>query len=499
MLERLDEVRAPRIGRPGLDRGEEAVESFWRHYERTGTPLRRAVTRLTELALSPEGEQSRRATALLFGAVVEPLCDAFSPVAARIYGRVFAQVIDEARRHPACREMDRRLAARGIHGEQDLLRPAHEHKLPATNRAAIGRVLLLSRLTLGADVAIALPALAGLRERFPRAELCIVGTEAARVLVRGHADVRHVAAPYGRGDSLAERLNAWPALCTAVERCLEAGCPALVVDPDSRLTQLGLLPPLEGARYFHFPSRSYGGTRAAALSELLGEWLAETFGPASGADAGTGATPPPALELCGEDAAFAAALRERLRGTDARRIASVSFGVGGNERKRAGAPFEAALLEWIAARGARVLLARGSGAGEVARTLRLAAELERRGLEVHHLPRGREIDAMPARPADLVTWEADVGAFMAAVACADVYVGYDSAGQHLAAALGVPTLSVFVESAGARHAERWRPRGAAPVRIVRSSQPPEPEELLVRTQAAFAALCPGLGARRLNA
>jgi len=48
----------------------------------------------------------------------------------------------------------------------------------------------------------------------------------------------------------------------------------------------------------------------------------------------------------------------------------------------------------------------------------------------------------------------------------DVYVGYDSAGQHIAAALGVPTVSVFTAAAPERHAERWRPYGPAPVHVV---------------------------------
>ena len=131
---------------------------------------------------------------------------------------------------------------------------------------------------------------------------------------------------------------------------------------------------------------------------------------------------------------------------------------------------------------------RGAFFPELYLCFELARRLAQSGLAVQHLPRGRSL-ATPVGPAgDVVTWEGDVAGFVAAIAAADLYLGYDSAGQHLAAALGVPTLSVFVEAAGRRHGRRWTPRGAGLIRIVRSPYPPQPEALERAARESFSAL-----------
>ena len=53
---------------------------------------------------------------------------------------------------------------------------------------------------------------------------------------------------------------------------------AVVIDSDSRLTQLGLLPICAEDRYHLFESRSYGGASASPLPELAAAWAVETFG-----------------------------------------------------------------------------------------------------------------------------------------------------------------------------------------------------------------------------
>jgi hypothetical protein len=561
--------------------GEAAtVDAFWAYYRRCRRPLRAAIAHLTALALSPEPEEAARGTRLLFGQIVEPLCDAFTLDAAEAYRRAFAQVITAARCAPECRGLDVALAVRGIHSERDLLRSAGTYRRDgldggygayrrfgvhgrygvrgaaasaAASRARVRRVTVLSRLTLGADVAVCLPMLARAARLFPNAEIRFVGGEGARIVaagVRGVRSVRHVPADYGRNDRLVDRLNAWLGVCAAVA---DAGImppgESLVLDPDSRLTQLGLLPPAAGSDYYHFPSRTRGDGEPATLGALAVDWLDETFGAEEG-----GGPVPAVLEMAPRDAEWSRALRAALvtgagagrapahaggccrakreqglradrvaaqaasradgvfvssmnsvsmdsvsapRAVKASRIAAVSFGVGGNDRKRVGPAFEVDLVAWLAARGWCVLLARGSGAAEVARGIDLGERLAARGVDVLHLERGRHLpgagrsaSAGCERVPEVVTWEADVGAFLAAIACADIYVGYDSAGQHLAAALGVPTLSIFVEAAGPRHALRWTPRGraAGALRVVRSPYPANERTVLERAKAEFVRL-----------
>ncbi|HEY8520955.1 MAG TPA: hypothetical protein VIN61_12805 [Gammaproteobacteria bacterium] len=448
---------------PAAD-GEELARRFWAHHSQHGEPLMEAVDGLAELALAADVTTATLATHALFEQVIEPLCDGFTPEGAEIYRRVFARLVCAARRVRACAAFEQALGVRGLRSERDLLawRPAAPPLRRAADRDAVRTVLVLSRLTLGADVAICAPVLRRVRRLFPDARVALVGGEGAGAVARCVPGVEHVPLVYGRTARLADRLNAWAALCRTVTEALGAETDGhIVLDPDSRLTQLGLLPPVDAARYYHFPSREYGSDRTEPLSVLVRRWLAETFGGRDVDDA--------PFALPDADRRWAERLRAVLG--EGVPVVSASFGVGGNVRKRAGLELEVRLLERIVRRGARVLLARGAGGAELEESERLTSRLAERGVSVLHLPPGRALAGLDGRSPDVVTWQADVGAFLAAVACADAYVGYDSAGQHIAAAFGVPTLSLFLESAGRKHALRWAPRGEGPVRILRGVRP----------------------------
>lgn len=45
-------------------------------------------------------------------------------------------------------------------------------------------------------------------------------------------------------------------------------------------------------------------------------------------------------------------------------------------------------------------------------------------------------------------------------------MGYDSAGGHLAAALGVAGIDIFAGASSARMIERWRPWGERPATVI---------------------------------
>ena len=466
---------------------EEAVASFWRHHSRRRAPLRSSVERLAELALASDPRIAAEGTRVLFERIVEPLCDGFTQRGADTYRRLFAQVVDVARRKPQCRRLDDALNAAGLRTERDLLRTPSPQRPDAAERARIRAVIVLSRLTLGADVAISMPLLRHAEAAFPNAEIAFVGTDAAAVVARSFARVIHVKVPYGRGDFLAERLNAWSALLDAVRALSTSHAPEeiVLIDPDSRLTQLGLLRPIEDARYFHFPSRYYGVHSTDPLGVLVCRWMNETFGLAQGGDCRLG--------VAEREAAWARALRGLCAGT--RPFVSVHFGAGGNEKRRAGIEFETELVEWLVQGGCGVLLARGANPDEVDETYRLCRRLADRGVGITHLPSGCDLDGLACRPADVLTWEANVDAFVATIAHSDAFIGYDSAGQHIAAALGVPAISLFVEASGRRHALRWTPCGRGPLEIVRSPWPPDRKALLERAQDAFASLAREITAR----
>ncbi len=186
--------------------------------------------------------------------------------------------------------------------------------------AAIRNVFVLSRVTLGADVAITSVMLDAAKQAFPNAQICFVGPQKAWELFAADPRLSHIAIAYGRGGTLDDRLSIWHALREAV--CKPN---SIVIDPDSRLTQLGLLPICPEEDYYFFESRSYGGDGDEPLSVLARRWMSETFG--------------------------AADARPYIHtGLDAAEFATtVSFGVGENPAKRVPDPFEEELLAAAAA------------------------------------------------------------------------------------------------------------------------------------------------------
>jgi ADP-heptose:LPS heptosyltransferase len=74
-------------------------------------------------------------------------------------------------------------------------------------------------------------------------------------------------------------------------------------------------------------------------------------------------------------------------------------------------------------------------------------------------------------------WEGSFAGFAAIIAAARLYVGYDSAGQHVAAAAGVPLMSIFAGFPTARMFHRWRPNG-----IVIRVDNPDPAQVIAQVR-----------------
>jgi ADP-heptose:LPS heptosyltransferase len=56
-------------------------------------------------------------------------------------------------------------------------------------------------------------------------------------------------------------------------------------------------------------------------------------------------------------------------------------------------------------------------------------------------------------------WAGSFAGFAERIAASHLYIGYDSAGQHVAAACGVPLISIFAGYPVERMFYRWRPVG----------------------------------------
>jgi len=381
---------------------------------------------LTALAAGADPAASAAATRALFVNLVEPLCDRFEPSLCEVYASLFAEVI--ARCLPEFKA-------------PELVARYRRIRRLRRCRADALRVYVLSRVTLGADVAITSVLLDAAKKRFPAAEICLVGPAKNWELFAADPRLRHAPLAYRRDASLLERLSAYCELAPALTR--PGG---IVIDPDSRITQLGLLPVCPEEAYYFFESRSYGGDGPEPLSVLAARWASEVFG-VDDASPYVAPQPPAASGPAG---------------------ISLSLGVGENPAKRLPDPFEPELVRLLLATGLPLLIDEGAGGEETDRVR-------------------RAIHGSGARPGQIETWRGAFAPFAARLARSRLYVGYDSAGQHVAAATSTPLVAIFAGFACQRGFQRWRPAGAAAVEVIRADRP-DPAAVLERVRAALGRL-----------
>lgn len=428
-------------------------------YFEAGSYLRDRAGALAEMALS--GDETARAAAgrAIFSSLVERLADSFDPAAITLYNRFFAQLLTHCRaRDP---QLDARVAGFGLKTEADIFARAQRLRTmrPADSIERAERFVVLSRVTLGADVVITSVIAARLRERFPSAEIVLVGSKKMAELFGGDPGFTFHEVSYSRAGKLIERIRSWLDALEAVRTASEGVETCMIVDPDTRMTQLGLLPVCRDDRYLFFPSREYEAESSVPLAALTNAWLDEVLG--------KGEAVYPQVMLREDDKEITGRLVSRLR--RGRVIITINLGVGENPAKRLGCEFEKDLIITLLTRGAAIILDCGSGEEEERRAGLLLSELGRDGR-----PRVVEADETGLQSlltgdscdADLMVWRGRIGLLAGLISAGDVYVGYDSAGQHIAAALGVPCVDVFAGYSSRRMVERWRPSGPAPVVVV---------------------------------
>lgn len=467
---------------------DELITEFLNEFRATGNYRREWIARLAALATNDDPRVAEPATAAFFAALVERLADSFSPADVALYNRVFAQTIEHCRRLDQGRAIDATLNRFGLRDEAALLGRAqslrHQKTAARSQAEKVRRIIVLSRVTLGADVAITSVIIERLKREFIHAEIILVGGRKAVELFGGDARLTFKEIDYRRGGTTLERLLSWLDVLEATRELIADLLPVdwLIVDPDSRLTQLGLLPLTEyEGNYFFFPSREYRAITSHGLGQLTAAWLDEVFA--------VPCATTPSLSLRREDIAAASALTMRLRQRRARPLITINFGVGENPAKRINDDFEQSLVVQLIQEGATVILDKGAGRDETRRANAVIARSRQlAGVSVAEFTESHLGEALnnQALNAELLVWDGRIGVLAALIAESDLYIGYDSAGQHIAAAVGTPSIDVFAGYSSPRMLERWQPTGRAVVRLiaVEPSQAGDAREILSTTLAA---------------
>ncbi len=317
------------------DAAERAAATIIDSYSRNGTYESAAVRRLCEMSAAEDPAIARAGLRAIFVGLVERLNDSFDPLFCELYDRAFAQIIDFYRHLPAALAIDNELNRFLLKTDSDLIARKRQiqsnRPLSASEKQSIRRVIFLSRVTIGADVAITSVILRRARQAIPQAEAVLLGSPKLNDLFGGDPNVRVHEVRYERGAGVVDRLNGWLAAVRAIEqeaRDLDPGT-VWVVDPDSRLTQLGLLPVCPADQiYSLFESRSFGSGQPASLSRLASVWSEEIL------QAGSEEIFP-SVSLPKVHLQFGREVTRRLRRGSKPYITALSFGVGGNELQAA--------------------------------------------------------------------------------------------------------------------------------------------------------------------
>ncbi len=179
-------------------------------------------------------------------------------------------------------------------------------------------------------------------------------------------------------------------------------------------------------RYSFFESRSFGGDTRERLPDLAAQW-------------------------CGDIDARPYIAPAEITGT--RADITVSLGTGDNPAKQLDHDFESRLMRVLAETGADVLVDLGASPQERARV----ESVLQPNMRVH---------------------DGSFASFAAEIARSELYIGYDSAGGHVASATGVPVISIARGFLNERMAARWRPLGTIidgdgpdPLEAVRTALP----------------------------
>jgi ADP-heptose:LPS heptosyltransferase len=443
---------------------------------------------IIDAAISNALPQAQVGTDIFFGHVIEPLSDTFLTQDRKTLQKVLAHLISRIRILPHARQLHKKLDQWGLRDEADLLnRIEHissDKKFDPQSLGKVKKVFVLSRVTLGADVLLSSPVIEKMKRRFPDAEIVFLGSEKNGTLLKGNQSMFRVhSLKYHRRGVLLDRFLVWLSVIHALENeicLLGQGEDYIIVNTDSRLLQSGLLPMLapgkEDKRYFFWkPSVCHEAWKGTSQAEDLIQWLDATFG-----------TEPqvewiyPKIHFLAEDDAFANKVSELLNSTGKTFVVSMSLGVGGNQEKRVRSGseivsrFELGIIQKLLSDGVTLILDRGNGKEEFDQAnaiIRAAADM---GFEIVEVTeknpelKGVRCSETASRNVRLIAFQGGVSKFAALINVSDLFIGYDSLGQHMAGAVGRDIIAIFAGYHSDLFPQRWKPLGSGTIRLVRA-------------------------------
>ena len=444
---------------------QRVASSFVDRYYYSDEYNREYINLLCEMATYfKKSELNQIAAQALFGIVIERLCDDFEELQTETYNRVICQVVNFLCELPEGQEIQSQLSDFDLHTEEllyeriETIRLSPDRKLQASIKPK--KVLVLSRVTIGADVAITSVICKRVSKFYPEAEIIVFGNAKLKQVFGSLSGLKVHELSYSRRGGLLERFLTWLDLLKKTRAEIVGLSPAefLLIDPDSRLTQLGVLPLVPLQNYCFFNSRgSKEYSVTASISELTNLWLDNILGE---------------KEFCypsvwpeSSNLQNAKQFRKTIDPGGSTTLITLNFGVGGNTRKRVGGNFEVELVVALLRQpNIRLILDLGFGEEEQGRIKAIMRTVQQQGATVQALNFG-EIGKIKTS-SHLLGVECTIGEIAALIAVSDEFIGYDSACQHIAAAEQVKTYTVFAGTTNVRFIRRWHASGTNTSEII---------------------------------
>jgi len=415
----------------------------------------RAIDLLCEMALFEENFHLRKAAvAALYKNMVEPLCDDFTTRGVDLCNLVLLRMIGFIRRQKEGENLNRLLNELHYADQDPLLaryeKIHHDIALSRPLKEKIRKILVLSRVTVGADVAITSIMVHRLARSFPKAEIIIYGPAHLPEIFYGLPRVHWAKFHYQRDGGLIGRLTGYSYLYQQLKlewQGLHDG-QTLLFDPDSRLSQLALLPLLADQYTRHFPSRTDQQDDSSRLSQLTNRWLNEVLGEQINLLPQISIRPAHLDNVQRFFAQFPPSCKKIV----------VNLGVGNDFRKRLPDPFEEKLLAGLLQdNSALVVLDSGCHPDERERARALMEIMQLNTFQTAAVSEKNLTSRQLPFQHGLVCIQGGIGMLSALIDQADIFFGYDSCCQHLATARGTPSVICFAGAPNDRFFDRWRP------------------------------------------
>jgi ADP-heptose:LPS heptosyltransferase len=132
--------------------------------------------------------------------------------------------------------------------------------------------------------------------------------------------------------------------------------------------------------------------------------------------------------------------------------------------------FELGLILKLLADGVTIVLDMGFGSEEFEQAAAITRAVRDKGIETAEITGENpgSLDSAKSGNVRLIAFQGTIDKFAALINSSDCYIGYDSLGQHLAAALGRDVITIFAGYHSQLFPERWRPMGRGKIRLVKT-------------------------------